>query len=49
MDQERYDAGLISTVDYLLSESQVEKQKVSYNQVVIDYLYAFEKYRSLLI
>ncbi|MHD0319524.1 TolC family protein, partial [Fusobacterium sp. THCT1E2] len=49
MDQERYDAGLISTVDYLLSESQVREAKVSYNQVVIDYLYAFEKYRSLLI
>ena len=49
MDQERYDAGLISTVDYLLSESQMREAKVNYNQVVIDYLYAFEKYRSLLI
>ncbi|MCB8566828.1 TolC family protein, partial [Fusobacterium ulcerans] len=49
MDQERYDAGLISTVDYLLSESQEREAKVAYNQVVIDYLYAFEKYRSLLI
>ena len=49
MDQERYDAGLISTVDYLLSESQVREATVAYNQIVIDYLYAFEKYRSLLI
>lgn len=49
MDQERYDAGLISTVDYLLSETQMREAKVAYNQVVIDYLYAFEKYRSMLI
>ena len=49
MDQERYDAGLISAVDYLLSESQEREAKVAYNQIVIDYLYAFEKYRSLLI
>lgn len=49
MDQERYDAGLISTVDFLLSESQMREAKVAYNQVVIDYLYAFEKYRSMLI
>lgn len=49
MDQERYDAGLISTVDFLLSETQMREAKVAYNQVVIDYLYAFEKYRSMLI
>lgn len=49
MDQERYDAGLISTVDFLLSETQIREAKVAYNQVVIDYLYAFERYRSMLI
>lgn len=49
MDQERYDAGLISTVDFLLSETQMREAKVAFNQVVIDYLYAFEKYRSMLI
>lgn len=49
MDQERYDAGLISTVDFLLSETQMREAKVTYNQVVVDYLYAFEKYRSMLI
>lgn len=49
MDQERYDAGLISTVDYLLSESQLREARVNYNQVVVDYLYAFERYRSMLI
>lgn len=49
MDQERYDAGLISTVDFLLSETQMREAKVAYNQVVVDYLYAFEKYRSMLI
>lgn len=49
MDHARYNEGLISTVDYLLSETQMRDAKVNYNQVVIDYLYAFEKYRSLLI
>lgn len=49
MDQERYDAGLISTVDFLLSETQMREAKVAYNQVVVDYLYAFERYRSMLI
>ena len=49
MDQERYDAGLISTVEFLLSETQMREAKVAFNQVVIDYLYAFEKYRSMLI
>ena len=47
--RDRYDAGLISTVDFLLSETQMREAKVAYNQVVIDYLYAFEKYRSMLI
>lgn len=49
MDSEKYDAGLISTIDYLASETQMREAKVNYNQVVIDYLYAFEKYRSMLI
>lgn len=49
MDKEKYAAGLISTVDFLMSETQLREAKVSYNQVVIDYLYAFEKYRSMLI
>lgn len=49
MDREKYAAGLISTVDFLASETQLREAKVGYNQVVIDYLYAFEKYRSMLI
>ena len=49
MDKEKYAAGLISTVDFLASETQLREAKVGYNQVVIDYLYAFEKYRSMLI
>lgn len=49
IDKEKYAAGLISTIDFLVSETQVREAKVSYNQVVIDYLYAFEKYRSMLI
>ena len=49
MDKEKYAAGLISTIDYLASETQVREAKVGYNQVVIDYLYAFERYRSMLI
>lgn len=49
MDKEKYVAGLISTIDFLASETQLREAKVGYNQVVIDYLYAFEKYRSMLI
>lgn len=49
IDKEKYAAGLISTIDFLASETQVREAKVGYNQVVIDYLYAFEKYRSMLI
>ena len=49
MDKEKYAAGLISTIDFLASETQLREAKVGYNQVVIDYLYAFEKYRSMLI
>lgn len=49
MDSEKYEAGLISTVDFLKSETQLRESIVSYNKVVMDYLYAFEKYRSKLI
>lgn len=49
IDKEKYAAGLISTIDFLASETQLREAKVAYNQVVIDYLYAFEKYRSMLI
>lgn len=49
MDKEKYAAGLISTIDFLASETQLREAKVGYNQIVIDYLYAFEKYRSMLI
>ncbi|MEG0424950.1 MAG: TolC family protein, partial [Cetobacterium sp.] len=49
IDTERYNAGLISTVDYLLSESQYRQAAVDYNSAVLDYYVAFEKYRSSLI
>ena len=49
IDKVKHAAGLISTIDFLASETQVREAKVGYNQVVIDYLYAFEKYRSMLI
>jgi len=49
IDKERYDAGIISTVDFLKSEEQLRNARVQYNQVVVDYYYAFEKYRSLII
>ncbi len=49
IDTERYNAGLISTVDYLESESQYRGAAVDYNAAVLDYYVAFEKYRSLLI
>lgn len=49
IDKEKYAAGLISTIDYLISETQLRDAKVQYNRVTVDYLYAFEKYRSMLI
>ena len=45
LNQEKYDAGLISTVDYLDFENTYR----AYNKVLLDYYYAFETYRSLLI
>ncbi|MGL6064947.1 MAG: TolC family protein [Fusobacteriaceae bacterium] len=49
MDKERYDTGLISTIDFLASENQWRDSIVEYNGVVNDYYYYYEKYRSLLI
>ena len=49
IDTERYNAGLISTVDFLLSESQYRQAAVDYNSAVLDYYVAFETYRSSLI
>ncbi|MGL5124036.1 MAG: TolC family protein [Fusobacteriaceae bacterium] len=49
MDKERYDTGLISTIDFLASENQWRDSIVEYNGVINDYYYYYEKYRSLLI
>lgn len=49
VDKERYDAGLISVVDYLLSQSLWRNSQVDYNFALNEYYVAFEKYRSLLI
>lgn len=49
IDTERYNAGLISTVDYLMSESQWREAAVDYNSAILDYYMAFEIYRSSLI
>lgn len=49
MDQEKYDAGLISILDYLDSEKQLREARVGYNETELDYYYAFELYRSLLV
>ncbi|MEG1582469.1 MAG: TolC family protein [Cetobacterium sp.] len=49
IDTERYNTGLISTVDFLLSESQYRQAAVDYNSAVLNYYVAFEKYRSALI
>ena len=49
MNQEKYDAGLISTIDYLDFENTYRQARIAYNKVLLDYYYAFETYRSLLI
>ena len=49
LNQEKYDAGLISTVDYLDFENTYRRARIAYNKVLLDYYYAFETDRSLLI
>ena len=49
LNQEKYDTGLISTVDYLDFENTYRQARIAYNKVLLDYYYAFETYRSLLI
>ncbi|MGL4253872.1 MAG: TolC family protein [Fusobacteriaceae bacterium] len=49
MDVERYEAGIITTVDYLTSETQLREARVAYNKTLDEYYLAFEKYRSILI
>ena len=49
MNQEKYDAGLISTIDYLDFENTYRQATIAYNKALLDYYYAFETYRSLLI
>jgi OMF family outer membrane factor len=49
MQKQRYEAGIISIIDYLIAESNLRQARVAYNQNIIDYYIAFEKYRSLLV
>ncbi|MBQ3438184.1 MAG: TolC family protein [Fusobacterium sp.] len=49
MDQERYEAGLISTIDYLDTEDAYRNASIAYNEALMNYYVAFERYRSLLI
>lgn len=49
LNQEKYDAGLISTVDYLDFENTYRQARITYNKALLDYYYAFEIYRSMLI
>ena len=49
VDKERYNGGLISVVDYLISETLWRNSQVEYNTLLNEYYVAFEKYRSLLI
>lgn len=49
LDSKKYDAGLISTVDYLISETNLKDAETKYNNITMDYLYTYEKYRSLIM
>ena len=49
IDTKRYEAGLLSTQDYLNSEAQYRTAQMNYNSAETDYLLAFENYRSLII
>ncbi|MDR1832451.1 MAG: TolC family protein [Fusobacteriaceae bacterium] len=49
IDLERYNAGVISTADYLQSEEAYRNAQVDHNQTIVDYMCAYERYRSLII
>ncbi|NME36718.1 MULTISPECIES: TolC family protein [Fusobacterium] len=49
IDKKRYEAGLLSTQDYLNSEAQYRTAQMNFNSAESSYLLAFEKYRSLII
>lgn len=49
MDKQKYEANLISIVDFLTSENSSIKAEVDYNKILKDYYVAWEKYRTLLI
>ena len=49
MDKHKYEANLISIVDFLTSENSSIKAEVEYNKILKDYYVAWEKYRTLLI
>lgn len=49
MDKQKYEANLISIVDFLTSENASIKAEVEYNKILKDYYVAWEKYRTLLI
>ncbi|MCI6152461.1 TolC family protein [Fusobacterium perfoetens] len=49
IDKKRYEAGLLSTQDYLNSEAQYRTAQMNFNSAESSYLLAFENYRSLII
>lgn len=49
MDKQKYEANLISIVDFLASENAAIKAEVEYNKILKDYYVSWEKYRTLLI
>jgi OMF family outer membrane factor len=49
LDRERYDAGLITTADLLLTEVQYRQAVTNYNKLLNSYYMAFEKYRSIVL
>lgn len=49
MDKQKYEANLISIVDFLTSENASIKAEVEYNKILKNYYVAWEKYRTLLI
>lgn len=49
IDTKRYQMGVISTVDFLSSETQYKQAAVEYNSALLNYYIIFEKYRSSII
>lgn len=49
IDKKRFEQRLISTVDFLSSETQIREANINLNNLLLDYFYSIELYKSKLV